>query len=66
MEKGRIESMETELKIGIWLMREARVSYRYWHSSKSLRGSFKKPFFDRTQCEYILSQYTGPEPRIAA
>lgn len=58
--------MDTELKIGSWLLREARVSYRYWHSSKSLRITFKKPFFDRNQCEVILNTYNGPSPRIAA
>lgn len=66
MDPGWNKDMDSELEIGVWLMKEARVSYRYWHSSASLRTSFAKPFFDRTQCEHILKQYQGPKPRIAA
>lgn len=44
--------------IGVWLMVEARLSFKYWHSSKSLREDMHKPFFDRTQCEWILKQYS--------
>ncbi len=48
-------------EIGIWLMTEARLSFKYWHSSKSLREAMRKPFFDRTQCEWILKQYREDE-----
>lgn len=38
-------------------MTEARLSFKYWHSSRTLRENMKRPFFDRTQCEWILKQY---------
>ena len=66
MDIRRDKTVDSERDVGVWLMREARVSYRYWHSSASLRTSFAKPFFDRTQCEHILKEYKGPEPRISA
>jgi len=49
--------MDSYGEIGHWLMTEARLSFKYWHSSASLRGAMKPPFFDRTQCQWILKQY---------
>lgn len=58
--------MDPDREIGIWLIKEARVSFRYWHSSRTCRKNMKNPMFDRTQCEYILSQYRGiDEKRLA-
>jgi len=51
--------MNTKSEIGEWLLKEARLSFRYWHSSKSCRKNMKKPFFDRNQCQKILEEYTG-------
>lgn len=53
--------MDSDKEIGLWLMKEARLSYRYWHSSATCRRTFEPPFFDRTQCEWILKQYKGKE-----
>ena len=53
--------MDSYGEIGRWLMTEARLSFKYWHSSASLRSSMKPPFFDRTQCEWIIKQYTKEE-----
>jgi len=55
--------MDPKFELGAWLLTEARVSFRYWHSSKSCRENMKKPFFDRTQCEWILKQYKGKDRR---
>ena len=53
--------MDTYQEVGIWLMTEARLSFKYWHSSGTLRKNMKRPFFDRTQCEWILKQYDAVE-----
>jgi hypothetical protein len=53
-------------EIGQWLLQEARVSFRYWHSSASCRKHMNKPFFDRNQCQGILEEYTGDEEKRLA
>jgi len=58
--------MDPDKEIGLWLMQEARLSYRYWHSSVEPRKTFKNPFFDRTQCEWILKQYRGKQDKRLA
>jgi hypothetical protein len=37
------------------------LSYKYWHSSPNLRSEMSNPFFDRTQCDYILKLYPTKE-----
>jgi hypothetical protein len=49
--------MDPKLELGMWMLSEARLSFKYWHSSATLRGDMKNPFFDRTQCEWILKNY---------
>jgi hypothetical protein len=49
--------MDPKLELGMWLLKEARLSFKYWHSSATCREHMNKPFFDRTQCEWILKQY---------
>jgi len=63
MGKRGDKSMDSKREVGIWLLREARVSFRYWHSSKSCRVHMNKPFFDRNQCQRILKEYTGKEDK---
>lgn len=55
--------MDPKFELGAWLLKEARLSFRYWHSSASLRGNMNKPFFDRTQCEWILKNYKGEDEK---
>ena len=49
--------MDKYKEIGVWLVTEARISYKYWHSSYTCRFSMSHPFFDRTQCEWILKEF---------
>jgi len=59
--------MDTKEEVGTWLLKEARLSFRYWHSSKSCRKNMNKPFFDRNQCQRIMEEYTdtNEEGRVA-
>lgn len=66
MDGKRFKGMDAERQIGRWLMRQARLSFKYWHSSPVCRDHMNKPFFDRTQCQYILSQYRGQEEKRRA
>ena len=58
--------MDSESEIGRWLIKEARLSFRYWHSSASLRHNLKQPYFDRNQCQDILSKYKEVTPQRLA
>jgi len=58
--------MDADREIGLWLMKEANLSFRWWHSSVTARKPMSSPFFDRTQCEWILKQYRGQEEMILA
>lgn len=58
--------MDADKEIGLWLMKQARLSFRYWHSSAVCRKDMKDPLFDRTQCEWILKQYRGKQEKILA
>ena len=52
--------------IGNWLVHEARLSFKYWHSSQSCRYAMKPPFFDRNQCQRILEEYDEKDEDIIA
>jgi len=58
--------MNTKSELGTWILTQANVSFRYWHSSKSCRKNMKKPFFDRNQCQEILAAYEGKEDKLIA
>lgn len=60
--------MDSKYELGSWLLTEARLSFRYWHSSRTARDNMRKPFFDRNQADRVLDEYLGDddEPLMAA
>jgi hypothetical protein len=63
MDETRIENMDHRSRCEEWILREARLSFRYWHSSRSARKDMAAPFFDRNQCQQILKEFPDETPK---
>lgn len=57
--------MGSRFDLGEWTLKQANLSYRYWHSSHAPRQNMAKPFFDRNQCERILKEFKDDSKTLA-
>ena len=48
-------------ELGMYILHEARMSFRYWHASEGTKANMKPPFLDKNQCMWILECYKGPQ-----
>jgi hypothetical protein len=53
--------LKNKEELGMYVLHEARMSFRYWHASEGARDNMIRPFFDMNQCMFILEVYKGPQ-----
>ena len=51
---------ESEERVADWLLKQARLSRRFWNSSSSVWPDLKPPFFDRNQVNEIFRRIGNP------